>query len=341
MTNVKSRKHLRWSLAGFIAVAALVDMRSTTARADEGGVSFWLPGQFGSLAAAPGQPGWSFASIYYHSTISSDASKTFRAGGGIQAGLGGRADIVFLAGTYVFATPVLGAQASIGLGAAVGHMHADVNATLTGPQGNVISGNRSDARTGLSDLYPQASLKWNYGVHNVMVYTMWDLPTGTYNSSRLANIGIGHWAADAGAGYTYFNPATGYEFSFVTGLTYNFKNPSTDYQNGIDWHLDWAASKFITKQWQVGLVGYFYSQLTGDSGSGATLGDYRSRVNGIGPQIGYLFPVGDMQGYISLKGYKEFGAHNRPEGWNVWLTFALTPEAPHAARPGALVTKAR
>ena len=27
------------------------------ARADEGGVSFWLPGEFGSFAAVPGEPG--------------------------------------------------------------------------------------------------------------------------------------------------------------------------------------------------------------------------------------------------------------------------------------------
>jgi hypothetical protein len=44
-------------------------------------------------------------------------------------------------------------------------------------------------------------------------------------------------------------------------------------------------------------------------------------------QIGYPFPVGDMQGYVNLKTYGEFGAENRPEGWNVWLTFALSPAA--------------
>ena len=26
------------------------------------------------------------------------------------------------------------------------------------------------------------------------------------------------------------------------------------YKNGIDMHLDWGASQFLTKQWQVGLV---------------------------------------------------------------------------------------
>src|SRR5271167_4841906 len=36
------------------------------AAADEGGVSFWLPGIYGSLAATPLQPGWSGAVIYYH-----------------------------------------------------------------------------------------------------------------------------------------------------------------------------------------------------------------------------------------------------------------------------------
>jgi hypothetical protein len=32
---------------------------------------------------------------------------------------------------------------------------------------------------------------------------------GAYQSTRLANLGIGHGAADAGAGYTYFDPSTG------------------------------------------------------------------------------------------------------------------------------------
>ena len=44
-----------------------------SALADEGGVSFWLPGFFGSLAAAPQQPGWSLTSIYYHTTVSAGA----------------------------------------------------------------------------------------------------------------------------------------------------------------------------------------------------------------------------------------------------------------------------
>ncbi|MGE3871965.1 MAG: transporter, partial [Parvibaculaceae bacterium] len=80
-------------------------------------------------------------------------------------------------------------------------------------------------------------------------------------------------------------------------------------------------------QVHAGVAGYYYQQLTGDSGSGATLGDFESRVLGIGPQIGYFVPAGEMQAYVNVKGFYEFDAQNRPEGWSAWLTIALTPKA--------------
>jgi hypothetical protein len=155
-----------------------------------------------------------------------------------------------------------------------------------------------------------------------------DIPVGAYDSTRLANIGLGHGAIDGGGGYTYFNPQTGHEFSAVAGFTYNFKNEDTQYQNGVDFHVDWGASQFLSKQLFAGLVGYAYQQITDDSGANPILGGFRSRVLGIGPQIGYLFPVGNMQGYLNLKGYGEFDAVNRPSGWNTWLTFSISPMAP-------------
>jgi tripartite-type tricarboxylate transporter receptor subunit TctC len=94
---------------------------------------------------------------------------------------------------------------------------------------------------GVGDLYPQSSLRWNAGVNNYMTYVMGDIPVGAYDSTRLSNIGLGHGAIDAGGGYTYFNPQAGQELSAVMGLTYNFTNPATNYQSGVDWHLDWGA----------------------------------------------------------------------------------------------------
>ena len=41
------------------------------------------------------------------------------------------------------------------------------------------------------------------------------------------------------------------------------------------------------------------------------------------PQVGHFFPVGKEKGYVNLKGYWEFDAENRAEGWNLWLSLAL------------------
>jgi len=201
-------------------------------------------------------------------------------------------------------------------------------------------GTLSDSVEGFGDLYPMATLKWNSGVHNVMTYVTGDIPVGAYNSARLANLGIGHGAIDGGLGYTYFDPTKGHEFSVVSGLTYNFRNPDTDYRNGIDLHVDAAASQWLSKQFFVGVVGYAYQQLTADSGQPAILGDFKSRVFAVGPQLGYVFPAADgVQGFLGAKGYYEFEAENRPEGWNIWLTLAFTPAAKPATPARPMITK--
>ncbi len=338
---------------GGAAVAALiltaVCVSPNAARADEGGISFWLPGLFGSLAAAPQQPGWSFATINYYDSVSAGASvagaRDFTING-VPANFSGKIsgsvhaniDIGLMNATYVFATPVLGGQASVGLMGFPGYNHtslsASTNGVLTLPGGSIPLSrtvNLSDSTGGFGDLYPQASLRWNAGVNNFMTYITGDVPVGDYNSANLANLGIGHGAIDSGAGYTYFNPETGHEFSAVAGLTYNFINPDTQYQSGVDFHLDWGASQFLSKQLLVGLVGYVYREIGCDSGSGDRVGCFQSQVFGVGPQVGYLFPAGGgMQGYLNLKGYGEFGAVNRPDGFNIWLTFSLSPAAPPA-----------
>lgn len=317
----------RAAAAGAVAlVLGAVAMSPGPVRADEGGVSMWIPGFFGSLAAVPPTPGWSVATVYYHTFIDAGGGVQFPRGGAIVAGLVGEVDLGFVSPSYTFATPVLwGGFATLAVLAPYGHLDASVDATLTGPLGRTVSLSRSDDRTGFGDVPVFAKLNWNAGVHNYMIYGAMSVPNGTFER-RLANLSIGHWAVDSGVGYTYFDQKSGWEYSAVLGATYNWENHDLDYQNGIGLHLDWAASKFLTKQLQVGVVGYAYQQVTGDSGPGAVLGDFESRVFGIGPQVGYIFSIGgDHQGYLNLKGYHEFEAENRPEGWNVWLTFSISP----------------
>jgi hypothetical protein len=310
---------------------ALADAPSF-AIADQGGLSFWLPGLFGSLTALPGQPGWAWTMIYYHTTVSAQAGQTFQLGGfrgtSIVAGLQGRGNLAFFGPTYVFATPVLGGQAALTLLGVGGRDEASISATVTGPRGNSISGAASQGLTSVGDLVPQASLKWNVGVNNFMIYATGDVPVGDYDPDRLANLGAGHGAIDAGGAYTYFNPQVGDEFSAALGATYNLENTPARYQNGVDLHLDWGASHFFTKEWLLGVVGYAFQQVSCDSCANASLGCFKSRVLGIGPQTGLIIPIGEVQAYLNLKGYKEFAAENRPQGWNLWLTLSISPAPP-------------
>jgi hypothetical protein len=331
---------MRYGFTFALIVSAMSFAPCGPAKADAGGVSFWLPGTFGSLSAAPGVPGWAYSTIYLHAEQAAHGGNEFVRGGSVVAGLSARADAVVQGLTYTFATPVLGGQAAISVLGAPGHVDVGIDATLTGPRGNTISGHATDGRTTFADVFYQGSLKWNNGVHNTMVYLAGNIPSGTYDNARLANLSFGFVAVDGGAGYTYLDPKTGREFSVVGGLTYSFTNPDLQYQNGIDFHVDWGASQFVSKNVQIGLAGYFFQQLTGDSGPGAKLGDFKGRVAGIGPQIGFLFPVGDAhQGYLNLKAYKDFAAENRAEGYTAWVTLAITPAAPEAPPKSSPIRK--
>jgi hypothetical protein len=186
-----------------------------------------------------------------------------------------------------------------------------------------ITASRSDSITGGTDLYPFASLAWTQGNDNWMAYLTGDIPVGAYQSSRLANLGIGHAAIDAGGGYTYLNDKTGLEFSAVAGVTYNWENTHTNYRNGIDSHLDWAVSQFLSANWELGVAGYVYYQLTGDSGSGDRVGAFKSRVASVGPEVGYSFKFNDQPAYFNLRGYWEFWAQHRVEGFALFATLSI------------------
>ena len=349
----------RSRLKQFVLVLGVLISAPTIAAADESGVSFWIPGFFGSLAAAPMQPGWTLQTNYYHTSVSAGAdvarSLDIRIGripinlnANVSATVDARADLGWAMPLYTFATPVLGGQATVGVLGLYGRVSTSIAGTLAGtlttPLGTTpfaSSANTSDSVSGFGDVLPIATLRWNAGAHNYMTYITGDVPVGAYDSTRISNIGLGHGTIDAGGGYTYFDPQTGHEFSGILGFTYNFENQSDQYQSGADMHFDWSASQFVTKQFQIGAVGYVYKEIGCDSGSGDRVGCFQSQVVGVGPQLGFIFPVGDLQGYLNLKYYSEFAAENRPHGWNTWVTFTISPAAPSpsTSTPKRIITK--
>ena len=312
--------------AGLRVMCVVVTFGCSSAYADEGGVSFWLPGQMGSFAAVATEPGWALPVMYFHDSASANGSKNFIIGGQLTAGVEATADLVFLLPGYTFKDPVLNGQAAFSVGWAIGTYKATANVAVTDALGNTVFRSRTDKLTGGSDLYPLGTLKWNDGVNNWMVYGMGDIPVGAYAVGRLANIGINHAAIDGGGGYTYFDPKKGHEFSIVGGFTYNWQNTDTHYQNGVDSHIDWGLAQFLNEQLYVGVEGYAYWQLTGDRGDGAILGANKGRIYGIGPQGGYFFPFGGSKGVVSVRANWDFGEQNRAAGWNMFVSLLLPLE---------------
>jgi hypothetical protein len=70
----------------------------------------------------------------------------------------------------------------------------------------------------------------------------------------------------------------GWDLSATAGFTFNETNAATDYKTGDEFHLEWAVTKYLSKQFTIGVVGYYYQQLTPDTGTGAVLGSFEGRV---------------------------------------------------------------
>ena len=56
-----------------LAIGAVLSLPAISF-ADEDGVSFWLPGIYGSLAAVPQQPGFTFTAINYYDSVNASGS---------------------------------------------------------------------------------------------------------------------------------------------------------------------------------------------------------------------------------------------------------------------------
>jgi hypothetical protein len=288
------------------------------ALADDGGVGFWLPGQYGSFAAVAPEPGWSLPLVFYNYGGSAGKGTILPRGHLLSAGLSTSFDALFIVPTYTPDAMILGARPNFSLAFAPSY-----NTSSASVSAGSLSASRSDSIFGGSDLYPTAQLYWNFGEHNIMVYVAGDIPVGSYNPSRLSNIGIGHGAIDGGGAYTYLNTKTGTEFSATLGFTRNFENQSTKYTNGTDSHLDLGVAQFLTEHFFVGAVGYYYQQLTADSGQSRILGPNESRTRGVGLQTGYNFKLGNVLVYTNLRGYTEFGSYRRPQGHAIYATVSI------------------
>jgi hypothetical protein len=194
-------------------------------------------------------------------------------------------------------------------------MNVDVNSSVG------VSGNKF----GLGDIIVDpVVLSWHgknwHAATGVDIY----MPTGSYDKNDFANVGRNYWTFEPILAGTYVTDS-GYEASAKLMYDINTRNdeaskltaPGTKtYLSGHEFHADYALGKKIGN-FNLGMAGYYYQQVTNDEANGATVPDSKGRVIAFGPALKYDYK--NMA--FSLKYQFETLAENRPEGNNLWFKF--------------------
>ena len=301
---------VRW-LSGMASAIAI--MASGAAHASEGAASYYFAGGFGSfLVAVPPEPGLTVA------------SQTLMFGGQTQRavlngrqtfGLNAFALYEYLGAAYAFEQPVLGGRLQIGAAAPV-IGYATTTASLQTRLFGTFSNTGGRYRLRRHD--PSDALLAGAGTSVTSTPNSRRLviaPTGHYDVTAPMNVGRNYWAFDSQVALTWFHKATGTELSVLPGIMFNTTNPATNYKTGNEFHLDFMANQFLAPTFALGVQGYWYKQIDGDSGSGAVLGRRSwAKSFGLGPAILWAPEALKGKSAIVLKWLHDISQTNRLNG---------------------------
>jgi hypothetical protein len=126
-----------------------------------------------------------------------------------------------------------------------------------------------------------AVLGWNDGNPHWTLGLYVYVPTGAYRAHELS-IGKNAWGLMPQFAFTHFDPKTDFDLSATLVNTSLTNNEATDYQSGDTLKLDWAISKHFgsNAEWEAGIVGNLFQQISGDRGTGAKLGPFEASSYG-------------------------------------------------------------
>jgi hypothetical protein len=282
--------------------------------AGEGASSNYFPATYGDYAVAvPPNPGLTY--INYNLFYSAEADRAVLQGR-IETDLDTFAYVNMSTLIYTFEKPVLGGLFATAAFIPISYVDLDVNLV-----GELTSSRVDDSETGLGDMiFMPFSGYWNTGNFYFNLYELVTVPTGEYDIDNNVNLSRNYWSFDTVLAITYLNMETGREFSLVPGFMINTKNNDTDYRTGSEFHLDAMFNQFFSETFALGLHGYYFKQVVGDSGSGAILGDFKGESYGIGPSLLWTPKVGRWYPTITANWLHDLGATNQLKGDYVVIT---------------------
>lgn len=228
--------------------------------------------------------------------------------------LRGRAKVSALAEipTFLLVTPVEIAGGRLGFSVTTPLARYSVKG-FAGPQ------YLTDAITTFADPSFGAFLGWRFGDVHVQTGATAFALIGDYREGRLSNAAKHRGALDLYAALTWIEPTLGLDVTNTVGVTFNRRNEITDYRTGTEFHWDWSITRKFENGFSIGPNGYYYRQLSGDSGTGAKLGAFKGEVWAVGVGIGYDFKIGQAPVTARLRWFHEVRAERWLKGDVVFL----------------------
>jgi hypothetical protein len=304
------------------------------AHATEGGASIYLLGSgVPNAAVQPPVKGVFVDNSVYVYDGSIGGNRDLVIGGKVVANVDATIFGNFTTLLVVPSTNFLGGTLALGVAVPIGGPMMNSQLVLTGPLGRELDITRRDSTLVVADPLANASLGWTSGKMHFALSSFVNIPIGRYNENGIANLSFHRWAGDISAAMSWHDVEKGLDVSGKVGVTFNGRNDVTDYNSGNDFHAELGVEKNLSKQFSAGVIGYYYQQISDDSGSGGKLGAFRGRVAAAGGTVAYNTILGRSPSTIRLRIMGEFDAKNRMQGtaYMVGITVPLKMVMPAGA----------
>ncbi len=304
-------------------IAIILLTLTTSSLAEEGGSGHYLTGSMSSFVdGVPSEPSFIIRLNYLNYNASSDITIP-KGSGGVLARPDARVNALGLSILYA-PDWNLGEKWQFAISSTISGVNFNLSGDLNFDGVSFLP--QDGTRSGLGDLVIMP-LMINYNVDrdlNINARVGLYAPTGSYEYGRFINTGKNFWTIEPTVGIVYFGQENGREASLYFGADFNEENSATHYKSGTQLHLDGTLAQHFP--WLggisgVGVSGYWYKQVSDDSGEGATLGAFRAEAVGVGPVVSWIDKKGKY--IFEMKYIKDIKNEKRLDADTLWVKYIV------------------
>jgi len=228
---------------------------------------------------------------------------------------GDELDIGFEVDTYAISNRLIWVSDKKILG---GNYFADFVIPIVSVDIEIDASQVSDNESGIGDIYLEPlGIAWHGKQHDTAVALGVFLDNADFDADEAASIGAGYVTyMITGGGTYYFDEEKKWSGSLLARYEIHTEQDETDITRGDEFHFEFGVGYNVGSNTDVGVSGYFNTQVESDSGPGAD--SNKDRVFAIGPEVSKFFASHNW--LVSFRTLKEFKAENAPEGVTSTLT---------------------